>query len=324
MIVQEELYDLSIIIPFKDEYSMLLDLLNSINNQKTLYSFEIIILDSSNLDCYKKDFIYIKNIQWVKIDPLSFNHGYSRNLGVRFSKGEYIIFTVQDAIPTDSNWIEVSMNGIIKNNLDACCGRQIVLHKKSNNPVEWSRPFDEPCLSIVNITPERFIELPAQKKRELTGWDNVNSIYRKSVLIQLPFKKIAFGEDAQWAFDALCYGYKIGYNGHSIVEHYHFYDLDFAIKRNFAHFFVMKKVYNLDPIKPRISLKQILNLLKLLLISRLAPLKILFWSKYNFRLIRSTFLAYKLWYKFIDINEIEHFLLINPPLSRRLNRKSDE
>jgi hypothetical protein len=236
---------------------------------------------------------------------------------VSLANSRYIIFTVQDAKPSSVNWIEITLATVISNNLDACCGRQIVPHKRNMNPIEWHRPFDQPRIRILEIDTQEFINLNGGDKKKLTCWDNVNAIYKKNSLEKLPFREMLFGEDAQWAIDALTAGLKLGYNEFSTVEHYHFYSGQFAIKRYLAYYYMTKVIYDINPVKPKLTIRQIFIWIKLLIRSQLKLSERIYWFKYNMALFKASQQSFKLFNNEMNLKEIERELLINAPMSRK-------
>lgn len=310
------MFEISIIIPFKDEIKMLNSLIEAIKNQKTLLTFEIIILDSSDNDFQRELKIFDISFQWIKINPKEFNHGATRNFGLSFTDSKFIIFTVQDAVPTDEKWLGNLIRPLIENNLDAICGKQIVPHHPKKNPIEWSRPIDKPSLKIIDLESDEFLSLSKYEKHLLSSWDNVNAAYRRDSLNKLPFQNVMFGEDAQWAYDALLNNYKIAYTGFSSVEHYHHYDKDLAKRRFLAEYFIVNRIYNLHPSKPNLSIIKIISWLKILLKTNINFFSKCYWFKYNYNMHCAQMDAFQFWNETNSIAKIEEKLLTNIPQSR--------
>ncbi len=307
-------FDVSIIVPFKDEVKMLKRLLDAILTQKTQFSFEVIILDSSKNNYHN----YLKfsqlNLNWVIINPESFNHGLTRNVGVEASKGKVLIFTVQDATPFDENWMSNLVEPILNSNLDAVCGVQMPNPKEDTNPTEWYRPIEKPSLKTINISFREFNKLSSIEKSHYTGWDNVNSAYSKTALQSVPFREMMFGEDAQWAVDAINNGLTIGFTGFSIVYHYHSFSIDFNIKRTLAEYYTRKVTIGLNPIRPKLKFWTVLSWMKSILFATRNPCKIIYWLNYNYKIFTATRTAYNIWLE-NGIYKIEDFLIKNVPLA---------
>ena len=211
-------FDVSVVIPFKDEVNMLQGFIDALLLQETNLSYELLIIDSSLESKENELNFYSLDYRYIKIKPSEFNHGQTRNCAVGLSKSNYILFTVQDAIPDKKNWLQLSVDVIKNNNLDACCGGQYVDMAPGKNPVEWSTSNYSLNCDILQFQPNKFADLSKEEQRQKSQWDNVNAIYKKESLLNLPFKEILFAEDAQWALDALQKGFKIGLATSSPIE----------------------------------------------------------------------------------------------------------
>ena len=79
--------------------------------------FEVILVDNGSSD---GSVDYVKhNYPWVKIVPLKVNYGFTggNNIGVRFAKGEYIVFLNNDVV-VDEKWL-IELVKVVMDNPDA-------------------------------------------------------------------------------------------------------------------------------------------------------------------------------------------------------------
>ncbi|MBI3366577.1 glycosyltransferase family 2 protein [Candidatus Roizmanbacteria bacterium] len=97
----------SIIIPTYNGEKTITTLLEKVIFLIKNYTYEIIIIDSESKDSTVKIInSYIKKystIRLIKIKKKVFNHGSTRNLGVKLAKGEYLCFFSQDAYGKKNN-----------------------------------------------------------------------------------------------------------------------------------------------------------------------------------------------------------------------------
>ncbi|MBR8535738.1 glycosyltransferase [Carboxylicivirga sediminis] len=224
---------ISIIIPVKNGIATIRQCLDAIYSQTLIKSSEVIIIDSGSTDG-TLDIISQYPVRLVQIPPEDFNHGTTRNYGVSLAKGDYIMMTVQDAIASDDYWLETMHSHFSDDNVAGVCGMQMIQKLQSINPFEWTRTVNPPRIrayQFKNIS--NYNALSANKKREICGWDNVNSMYRKSVLTSYPFEPVKFGEDIRWAISILKEGYKIIYDPHAKVAHYHPFDKNSEFHRKY-------------------------------------------------------------------------------------------
>lgn len=306
--------DVSIIIPFKNQIEQLEKLIEGILKQKSDYSFEIIILDSSNISKENELITLYANLKYFRIPSQAFNHGLTRNFGVEKSQGKVLVFTVQDAIPCDENWLNQLTKPIFENIIDAICGGQKPNPNEHTNPIEWHRPIDKPRLNVIDISCNQFNELTSIEKAHYICWDNVNSAYSRNSIMTIPFREMMFGEDAQWAVDAINNGLTIGYTGLSMVYHYHPFSFDFNLKRTLAEYYTRKVTINLNPVEPKLKLRIVLSWIKRIIQATKNPFNIIYWLIYNFKILKINKTAYKIWLE-IEFTKIEEFLLKNIPIS---------
>ncbi len=99
---------LSIIIPVYNGEKYIAKCLDSMCNKETVFDYEIIIIDDgstdSTIDILENYATQYKNIKVIK----NTNHGvsYSRNAGLKYAKGEYILFVDSDDFLCE-NWYKI-------------------------------------------------------------------------------------------------------------------------------------------------------------------------------------------------------------------------
>jgi len=241
---------ISVVIPVKNGDAWLEKTIPAILGQQLQGGHEVIVIDSGSTDNTLR---LLDNypVRVHHLPPSAFNHGGTRNLGVSLARGKYVVMTVQDATPADENWLNHLLAGFDDGNVAAVCGQQIVPHDRDKNPIAWFRPVDPAGIKkYAYPTPALFDALSPDQKRAVCRWDNVNAMYRKDVLEQLPFRKTEFAEDALWAADALRAGYSLVYNTAARVCHYHYETPEFTLRRSLAEYYHYYKIFGTIPPSP--------------------------------------------------------------------------
>jgi rhamnosyltransferase len=276
---------ISIVIPVKNGAPWLEKLFQAILRQTLAARTEIIVVDSGSTD-ESLAIVSRYPVRLLSIDPASFNHGLTRNLGAEAANGEFVVMTVQDALPADVRWLEKLLAGFEDEKVAGVCGQQIVPHDPATNPVQWFRPISAAGHFTYSFPdPASFLSLPPDTRRSVCGWDDVNAMYRRNVLRKLPFRKTTFGEDAQWAMDALLQGYTIVYNYEARVYHYHHEDPGFCFKRTFTELYLSYRMFGAKPAE-KSWLRPMLSATRLLMKEKgIGPLKKFRWLQYNYGLI---------------------------------------
>lgn len=109
---------ISVIIPVKNGGEGLKLLLQKLREQEGFAAVEIIIVDSGSSDnslLYATEF----NARIFAVPSEEFSHSGSRNLGAENARGEFLLFMVQDALPTDKLWLKRLFTIMQTNNLTA-------------------------------------------------------------------------------------------------------------------------------------------------------------------------------------------------------------
>lgn len=221
----------SVVIPVRNEVAKIGQCLESILSQSIPVD-EIIIVDSGSTDGTLGVIAGFPRTRVIGIEPQSFSHGYARNVGVRAAQADWVALTVGDAYAADDLWLQRLFDGILDDAVVGVCGSQIVPKRPDTNPVEWHNP-----LSVSGIrrfqysSPQEFDALSPAEKKEACSWDDVTALYRRDVLLDLPFEPVMYGEDAIWAKAALRKGHALSYNPTARVNHYHNESAEFTFRR---------------------------------------------------------------------------------------------
>jgi glycosyltransferase involved in cell wall biosynthesis len=109
---------ISVVIPVKNAGHDFQDLLSMIKKQKGFKDIEIIVVDSGSTDNSIK-IAKGYGAKIIQILPEEFSHSFSRNIGAKQACGDYILFTVQDALPPTDSWLQKLCGVMLNNNVVA-------------------------------------------------------------------------------------------------------------------------------------------------------------------------------------------------------------
>jgi glycosyltransferase involved in cell wall biosynthesis/2-polyprenyl-3-methyl-5-hydroxy-6-metoxy-1,4-benzoquinol methylase len=96
--------DISVIIPTKNAGEEFEHLIKILKKQKGFNSIEIVIVDSGSSD-NTVNIAREYNAKVINILPEKFSHSYARNIGAENASGNYLFFTVQDALPPNDKFL---------------------------------------------------------------------------------------------------------------------------------------------------------------------------------------------------------------------------
>lgn len=94
----------SVVVPVKNAGPELTDLIVHMKEQRGFRGVEIVIVDSGSTDG-SAETAEALGATVVRIAPQDFSHSYARNLGAERATGDYVLFTVQDALPSSERWL---------------------------------------------------------------------------------------------------------------------------------------------------------------------------------------------------------------------------
>ena len=238
--------EVSIIIPTKNGGNEIEKCLSGIFNQKTKYTYEVIVIDSGSTD-NTLEMVEKFPVRLIKIKPEEFGHGKTRNLGARLAKGEYLIYLTQDAIPANEHWLENLVSNLEENEEVAGVYSRW-LPKTNCNPLEARYIFDnfKPIKEIRSLKGVSKEDCSRNISRFIL-FSNVSSCISKNVWEKIPFNdKTIFGEDQEWSKKVLEAGYTIVYEPQSIVYHSHNDSLKKRFKRSFDGAVAFKQITNIN------------------------------------------------------------------------------
>jgi rhamnosyltransferase len=274
---------ISVVIPVKNEAAKIAACLDGIL-QQTVQVREIIVVDSGSTDGTLEILARYPEVRTIRIDPADFNHGETRNLGVRAATGDWVVMTVGDARAASTMWIEHLLEGVVDDQVVAVCGSQAVPHERDKNPVEWFRPVTAPRLKRVEFASAReFDELSPAEKLEACGWDDVTSLYRHDVLRSIPFQRTVYGEDALWAKDALRAGRALVYNPAALVYHYHTETPDFSFRRTLSTMYLRFRAFGYLHHEPGLAVPMLRSVRTLMRESAITWQERFYWARYIWR-----------------------------------------
>lgn len=156
----------------------------------------------------------------VEIDPATFGHGRTRNLAVQQLDVDLVCFLTQDATPLPG-WLDAYVDAFaVDERIAAVFGPHV------------PRPGTSPMIARELIdffgpfSPDGRVHV--QRRLDEPGWNpgflsNANAAYRRSVLLDLPFRDVAYAEDQAFARDALAAGWLKAYQPQAAALHAHDY-----------------------------------------------------------------------------------------------------
>lgn len=170
-----------------------------------------------------------KNVLVKHLSKREYDHGKTRNRGVRFSDAGIFVMMTQDAVPSDEFMIEELVNGLAQNNVAISYGRQLA-EDDCSEAEKFTRSFNYPDEKAVKTKDD--IERLGIKTFFCS---NVCAAYKREIFDSLGgfVKHTIFNEDMIFAAGAINAGYGIAYVPEARVYHSHNYSNIEQFHRNF-------------------------------------------------------------------------------------------
>lgn len=169
------------------------------------------------------------NIVIREIEPDQFDHGGTRDEGIRGSLADVVVCMTQDAIPQNSKLISTLLEALCDEKVGVAYARQ--LPAPQSDIIEYyTRQFNYP-----NKSQKKSQEDIAKLGIKTYFCSNVCAAYKTEIYVELGGfeKKTIFNEDMIFASKIVNGGYTIAYEAEAKVVHSHNYSCLEQFKRNF-------------------------------------------------------------------------------------------
>jgi glycosyltransferase involved in cell wall biosynthesis len=242
---------ISVVIPVKDGGLDLVRCIEAIARQQIDEEVEVVVVDSGSSDGSAERARRL-GARVHEIPTEEFRHGGARNLGVRFARGDTLVFTSQDAYAADEEWLARLVAPLRDNERVAgVYGRQL--------PHEDAIPSERYFLDFLyGPKPRRQRLVSADRLSfEATLFSNVNSAMPRAVLERYPLADdVIMSEDQEWSRRVLLGGLEIVYEPRAAVRHSHAYTIAGAFRRFFDSGASAERSYVSEARESRIALRR--------------------------------------------------------------------
>ena len=277
----------SIVVRTKNEEKWIGYCLEAIRNQETSIKFrnghliflqiEVIVVDNESSD---RTLDIVEKFDTKIISIKEFRPGLALNMGVKHSKGDYIVFLSGHCVPKNDIWLINLVRNFFNENgeknfsIAGCYGKQ--------EPLSYTSPRDKRDLLTLFGT-EKIVQ------ESNPFFHNANSAISKKLWEVIKFNENATNvEDRIWAKEvfALQKNLKIVYEPESIVWHWHGinHDSDFKRAESVVRVLENHNIYELDYLE---EFSQSVDVQEALIPVREVELKSKKNLKYNFDILES-------------------------------------
>jgi glycosyltransferase involved in cell wall biosynthesis/ubiquinone/menaquinone biosynthesis C-methylase UbiE len=232
----------SVVIPTKNGGEDFRRVLATIANQKGFRRVETIVVDSGSTD-KTVELAEQFGSKIIKILPEEFSHSYARNLGASYASGEYLLFTVQDALPPSDSWL-YELFSVIKNN-------DVVAVSCAEFPWESADLF----YRAISWNHYRFLEVDREDRimryagsedhltlRKNGQLSDLACLISKDVFTKYKYKT-DYGEDLDLGLRLIKDGYEIAFLGSTRIIHSHNRPAYYHLKRGYVENVFLPRIF---------------------------------------------------------------------------------
>ena len=219
-----------VVIPAYKPGEDLLDMLEKLQKQ-TAPVQRIIVINTERDFFDEKLYKIASNIEVTHISGTEFDHAATRDMGMRMSSADYVLFMTMDAVPCDEHLVENLMNGFNQEETKVAVSYARQLPKRGCRMAEcYTREFNYPAESRLK-TLSNLEELGVKT----FFCSDVCAMYDRKIYASLGgfTERAIFNEDMIYAAKAVDAGYGIMYCADALVWHSHNYTCMEQFRRNF-------------------------------------------------------------------------------------------
>lgn len=208
--------DISVIIPTLNAEHDIEGLLTVLGRQ-SIQPIETLVVDSASEDRTIELIQKHKGVRLLQIDRQDFNHGGTRDLALRESRGDFVCFLTQDALPVSDDYLELLVAPMVDDSEIALVSGRQLPKADARRFEQLVRGFNYPDSSSV------------RSKRDLKKYgiktffaSDTCSAYRRTAYLECGgFEHVNTNEDMLMAARFVASGLKVAYEPRAEVYHSH-------------------------------------------------------------------------------------------------------
>lgn len=221
--------DISVIIPTLNAEHDIEGLLTVLGRQ-SIQPIEILVVDSASEDRTIELIQKHKGVRLLQIDRQDFNHGSTRDLALRESRGDFVCFLTQDAVPVSDDYLELLVAPMVDDSEIALVSGRQLPKADARRFEQLVRGFNYPDSSSV------------RSKRDLKKFgiktffaSDTCSAYRRTAYLECGgFEHVNTNEDMLMAARFITSSMKVAYEPRAEVYHSHNFTPSQQFARNRA------------------------------------------------------------------------------------------
>lgn len=225
----------TIVIPVKNGLPHFEAVCTALKRQDYDAPWSVLVIDSGSTDG-SLDLARGHGFDVLEIDPSTFGHGRTRNLGARTADSEFVAFLTHDAIPNGPGWLAQLVAPLRADPRVAGAFSRHIAHTGADPFTAWELETHFKGLEaypVVEITDRAAYDADQGLRQVYHYYSDNASVLRKSVWQDIPYPDVQFAEDQIWAQKIVEAGYRKAYASTSVVRHSHAFGPFETLQRSF-------------------------------------------------------------------------------------------
>ena len=316
--------ELSIVILTCDSVGIVERLVEALLAQEDPPSYEVLFMDNASADGTVEylESLPIADKRIVHVPKGEFSHSGTRMRATELARGRVMVFFVDDIVPIGRRFLRDITEPVLSGDFPAAYG-VFQIHPEEHDPIDaylhnlWFENLETPVGPVSEFA---WRWLPGAARRQICNFDNCSSVIERSLLLEVRFPDVNYGEDMTLAKRLLWRGERILMVKTARFYHWHRSSFGYVLKRmcidsdltrrEFDHRIVKRKLGVVRAIAVRVLHRTWVGLAKL----RIPLRQRLYWIAYNAKVLTADFIG-----KYIGnlrTDEVGRF----SPIDRRLLR----
>jgi len=199
----------SVLIRVRNEEDALRRLLECLRIQKLDRPFEVVVIDNESDD----ESAQVARTMGARVFtfPRSlFGYGRAINVGVKLCRGDLIVLLSAHSWPQGDDWLDRMVDCVQQDDVAAAYCRQFADGKVCQQEKKRFKAFAKHNYKLDAKTLMRRCR-SGEDVYEICCFSNSAAIFRREVLLRLPFRDLPFAEDRAFVLDCVMAGHSIGY-----------------------------------------------------------------------------------------------------------------
>lgn len=233
----------SVIIPTKDAGEGFAMLLSDLRSQRGIGPLDIVVVDSGSSD-HTVDIAQLYQATLIQIPPHEYSHAHSRNLAAEHANGKYLLFVVQDMLPSSDTWISEMVSFLEENRLAAVSSLEIPREDADLFARFELHSYQEFLGVVSNQT--RVLSKPLHDAyddlRQNAQLSSVAMLISRATFQAYRFRS-EYGEDLDLGLRLIRAGHRLGISAASPVIHSHLRSPYYFFKRAFVDSLALRSLF---------------------------------------------------------------------------------